>query len=71
MSKDDLRRMHEDLEVCMRQITSVLHHYNYDATPTLVLRHKDGSDTSVVISNDELVKVIGTMIDLRWKEVPL
>ena len=71
MSKDDLRRMHEDLEVCMTQITSVLRHYNYDAIPTLVLRHKDGSEYSNIISNDDLTKVIQTIADLNTPEVPL
>ena len=65
----NLARLHEDLTVCMNQVAKVMRHYNYDATPTLVLRHKDGSSYSILLGNDDLAKVVKTISDLGGPEV--
>ena len=61
--------IHHDLNVCMNKIEKVCRHYNYDAIPTLVLRHKDGSSYSIVLGNDDLKKVVQTINDLSGAEV--
>ena len=63
-----LADLHDDLSVCMRQIEKVCRHYKYDATPTLVLRHKDGSSYSIVLGNNDLTKVVQTVNDLSRVE---
>jgi hypothetical protein len=55
----------------MARIEKLCRQYNYDAKPTLVLRHKDGSSYSIVIGNDDLQKVIQVITDLNGPEVQL
>ncbi len=56
--------LHDELSVHMKQIENICRNYSYEVTPTLILRHKDGSDCSIIISNDDLTKVSKTIKDL-------
>ncbi len=64
-----LKNLHNELCYELAEIESVLRRFNYAATPTLVLRHKDGSSKSIVLGNDDLSKVIQTIADLNGPEV--
>ena len=66
-----LTDLHDELSGCMARIEKLCRQYNYDAKPTLVLRHKDGSSYSIVIGNDDLQKVIQVITDLNGPEVQL
>jgi len=49
-----LETLQAKLSIVMGQIDDICAEHNYDAKPTLLLRHTSGPSASLVISNDSL-----------------
>lgn len=52
------RQMQTQLSQKLNEIEAIVEEYGYKVTPTLLLRHDQGPDFSILIGNDDLNKVV-------------
>lgn len=48
-----LKDLQAELTLKMDQLTDICRRHGFDATPTVLLRHRDGWRSSVLLSNDK------------------
>ena len=53
-----LQQLQAELAIKMSEIDDICARYEYQITPTLLLRHADGADSSILIGNDSLSEVV-------------
>jgi hypothetical protein len=76
MAKQDLEEMQSELANKLGEIEAICKSYGYSATPTLVLRHEEGAECSLLLSNDSLGSVVMCIAELgetgldSWSSVP-
>jgi len=59
-----LEAMQSELTLQMDELTDIARRYGFDAVPTVVMRHKDGANKSVLMTNDAPEDVIGCIAEL-------
>lgn len=62
MSK--VEQLHQELSAKLGEIEAICADYKYDVTPTLLLRHTLGPSRSILLSNDDLNKVVLCIAEL-------
>lgn len=61
MSLQDLQ---SELTLQLDEIVGICRRYGYEATPTLLLRHEDGANKSILMGNDSLGKAVLCIAEL-------
>lgn len=61
---DALSELQADLTILIDEIAQTCQRYRYDAVPTILLRHTDGTSKSILVSNDNLGQVVLTIAEL-------
>lgn len=56
--------LHEELSVKLTEIEAICAEFKYEVVPSLLLRHPAGPSKSVLLSNDDLAKVILCIAEL-------
>jgi len=59
-----VEELHARLSVKMSEIEAICAEYQYDVTPTLLLRHENGPSFSILLSNDSLGHVVLCIAEL-------
>lgn len=56
--------LHAQLSEKLAEMETIIAEYGYEVTPTLLLRHDKGPSFSMLISNDDLNKVVLCIAEL-------
>lgn len=62
MSK--IEELHQELSAKLGEIEAICAEYNYEVTPTLLLRHAKGPSFSILLSNDSPSLVVLCIAEL-------
>lgn len=59
-----IEELHARLSEKLAEMEAICAEYKYEVTPTLLLRHDNGPNVSLLISNDDLNKVVLCIAEL-------
>ena len=59
-----VEQLHQELSAKLGEIEAICADYKYEVSPTLLLRHSAGPSKSLLVSNDDLNKVVLCIAEL-------
>ena len=59
-----VEELHARLSEKLAEMEAIIAEYNYEVTPTLLLRHEAGPSFSMLLSNDDLNKAVLCIAEL-------
>jgi uncharacterized protein YcgL (UPF0745 family) len=64
MIMSQVKQLSEELSIKLEEMEAICKEHGYDVVPTLLLRHEGGPTFSMLLSNDDLNKVVLCIAEL-------